>query len=137
MKPCLSYEHFEILARILEETSENPADEDGWTPLHLAAYRGQVDLCQKKIEEINYTHRPSNNDIWSPLQWTCLKGHIEVVNLILDKTTIPVNGFWIDKELNTILHFRAIKKIEKDCGCPGTRALIIAHHGDQWGVFLR
>ena len=105
MKPCLSYEHFEILARILEETSENPADEDGWTPLHLAAYRGQVDLCQKIIEEINYTHRPSNNDIWSPLQWACLKGHIEVVNLILDKTTIPVNGFWIDKELNTILHF--------------------------------
>ena len=26
-----------------------------------------------------------------------------------------------------------VKKIEKGCGCPGTRALIIAHHGDNGG----
>ena len=66
MKSCLSYEHFEIVALIMKETSKinfkNPEDKDGWTPLHLAAYRGQVDLCQKIIEETNYSHRPSNND---------------------------------------------------------------------------
>ena len=64
MQNCLSYEHSQIVTHILEETIEkdfkNPADKLGLTPLHLAAYRGQVDLCRKIIEAINYIHPPSN-----------------------------------------------------------------------------
>ena len=107
MKSHLSYEHSEIVEMILEKISKiyskNPADNEGWTPLHLAAYRGQVDICQKIIEKSKYTHMPSTNEISSPLQWACLKGHVEVVNLILDKTN-QVNPK-IDRDQNTILHF--------------------------------
>ena len=104
IKSHLSYEHSEIVEMILKKIcSKNRTDNMGWTPLHLACYRGQVDICQKIIENIKYSHLPSTNEIWSPLQWACLKGHNAVVKLILDKTN-EVNPK-LDVNQNTILHF--------------------------------
>ena len=45
---------------------KNPPDEDGWTPLHIAAKLGHVDVCKliaKNVEDLDL----KNNDGDTPL----------------------------------------------------------------------
>ena len=92
MRASLKTGHLEICKIILGEIdTKNPADNEGWTPLHLAAFNGHLDLCQTIIEQIDYNHLANNDkteEKWTPLHWAVHKGHVDVCRLIITKANI-------------------------------------------------
>ena len=106
MRASLKTGHVEICKLVLGKIDDkNPADNKGWTPLHLAAFNGHLDLCQTIIEQIDYNHLANNDkteEEWTPLHWAVHKGHVDVCRLIINKANImnPIfeNG-------NTLLEF--------------------------------
>merc|ERR1712008_335545 len=78
---------------------------EGWTPLHLAAFNGHLDLCQAIIEQIDYNHLADNDkseEEWTPLHWAVHKGHVDVCRLIITKANIMNPTF---ENGNTLLEF--------------------------------
>lgn len=52
-----------------------------WTPLHITAERGHLELCKYVIERTDKSS--SNYDIATPLHFAAEHGHIEVCHLLL------------------------------------------------------
>jgi len=44
----------------------------GWTPLHLAAYSGNLDLVKYLIDDKKADFNVKANDGWTPLHWLFL-----------------------------------------------------------------
>jgi len=110
MRYTLKTDHLAICKIILDKIdTKNPADDEGWTPLHLAAIRGHLDLCQMIIEKIDYNNLANNDKAfvkfysvkWTPLHWAIHRGHVEVCRLILSKTNNKNPKF---DDGNTLLH---------------------------------
>ena len=110
MRYTLKADHLEICKIILDKIdTKNPADDEGWTPLHLAAIRGHLDLCQIILERIDYNHLANNDKTfvkwqpvkWTPLHWAIQRGHVDVCRLILSKTNNMNPKF---EHGNTLLH---------------------------------
>ena len=66
------------------EAINSPSDDQGMTPLHIAAQNGQVKLCQWIIEEINDKNPATDNGV-TPLGIAAKSGHLEVCQLIIEK----------------------------------------------------
>jgi ankyrin repeat protein len=89
----------EILVRYLEEV--NMVDDAGYTPLHLAASKGNLKavqlLCAHKNSKIHLKTYPQ----WTtPWQMALMQGHYNVVRYLLQHTPILV-------DVNTLLRGRA------------------------------
>ena len=52
-----------------------------WTPLHITAEQGRLELCRYVIERTEKSS--SNYDIATPLHFAAEHGHIEVCRLLL------------------------------------------------------
>ena len=70
-------------------------DDQGWTPLHLAAHNGHLAVCDFILQnamDIN----PKDSEGWTPLHSAAQKGHMEVYNFLLgkieDKNPIDSHG---------------------------------------------
>ena len=63
----------------------NPANSFGDTPLHYAADRGRLDICQLLVENVQ-DRNPANNKGQTPLELAKTKGHDNVVQLLTAKT---------------------------------------------------
>ena len=50
-------------------------DNDGWTPLHLLAWKGKIEVLSHKDCSII-----KDNSGWTPLHWLAEKGKIEVLS---------------------------------------------------------
>jgi ankyrin repeat protein len=61
----------------------NTKDDDGWTPLHWAAYRGHVDVVRVLLER-GADPNAKNNKGSTPLHWAAYRGHVEILELMLE-----------------------------------------------------
>ena len=94
-----------------------PNAQTEWTPIHIIASIGRLDLCQSIFEKVLEKNPPSNYGI-TPLHMAAAKGHLDVYNLIMgcvnDKNPL-------DNEGETPLHIAAYEGHFEVC------KLIIAH----------
>ena len=138
MRSSLKTDHLEICKLILGKIDiKNPADNEGWTPLHLAAFNGHLDFCQMIIEQIDYNHLTNNDkteEEWTPLHWAVHKGHEDVCRLIITKANImnPIfeNG-------NTLLEFAVANPTYRYSGFsfnPFPVIVLVRNHATQ--IFL-
>ena len=65
----------------------NPSNEEGETPLHLAAYHGHLAICEVIIQELENVD-PEENDGSTPLHVAAKRGHLEIFKLIFDKIEV-------------------------------------------------
>ena len=56
----------------------------GRTPLQLAAWCGQLDICKIILEHIDDAN-PKDNAGQTPFLWAAEKGHFNVCQLIIEK----------------------------------------------------
>eukprot|EP01099_Mayorella_cantabrigiensis_P005712 TRINITY_DN4633_c0_g1_i2.p1 TRINITY_DN4633_c0_g1~~TRINITY_DN4633_c0_g1_i2.p1 ORF type:complete len:248 (-),score=67.39 TRINITY_DN4633_c0_g1_i2:209-952(-) len=81
---CCKRGHFDLCQKILNETNSegvNKQDSYGWTPLHIAADRGYVDIVGLLLRK---GAEPSVHN-WSgtPLHYAVENGHYKVIDLLL------------------------------------------------------
>ena len=60
---------------------KNPADNNGWTPLHSAAMFGNFDLCRIILMNVDEKNPPNNMDM-TPKCIAQKKGHLNIVDLV-------------------------------------------------------
>jgi hypothetical protein len=90
-------DHQKTVVKFIQEYAKdnNPADEDGKTPLHTAAQNGDM-LSILLILQISQYKNPENKDGQTPLHWAAKHGHLEVTRLLLqhcqDKNPKDKNG---------------------------------------------
>ena len=58
---------------------KNPADDEGWTPLHIASIEGYLDMV-KYISQDLEDENPADNEGDTPLDIAAQKGYLEVFN---------------------------------------------------------
>lgn len=56
---------------------------DGITPLHTAAFNGDLETVKKLIKEKSFDVNATDHYRWTPLHDAVLNGHIEIVKLLL------------------------------------------------------
>jgi len=61
-------------------TDKNPSDDDGDTPLHIAAENGHFKICQLIIENVT-DKNPSNRSGKTPLEIATKKGYSNIIQL--------------------------------------------------------
>ena len=71
MKDLYSY-HFIFIDKI--DKYANPKDKSGETPLHWAAWNGNIYICQMIIENV-VDKNPKDNGGYTPLHIAAEKGH--------------------------------------------------------------
>ena len=63
-------------------------DNDDWTPLHCAAYQGQMAMIESLMSSNSNVNR-SNLKGFTPLFYAAQQGHVEAVKLLLDSGADP------------------------------------------------
>ena len=71
--------------RLLNEGADvNAKDEDGWTPLHWAAYYGHLNVVKLLVDrgaDVNAKSKAGE----TPLHWAAANGHLDVVEFLVDR----------------------------------------------------
>ena len=62
---------------------KNPAENDGFTPLYVAAQNGHFQICKLIIDYVE-DKNPANNLGYTPLYAAGLNGHFDVCKLIIE-----------------------------------------------------
>ena len=62
----------------------NATEEDGWTPLHRAAYEGHQEVAKYLIKQGAAVEAKANSG-WTPLHWAAQEGHREVVEYLIEQ----------------------------------------------------
>ena len=65
---------------------KNPGDNDGWTPLHSAAKKGNCEFIIERLQDKN----PPNHNGYKPLQTAAINGHFNVCKLMCKTVSIVV-----------------------------------------------
>jgi len=83
-----------------------------WSPSHIAAYNGCVELYQYVSEKSGYKNHPSKENGLTPLHTAARKGHLEICKYIISNVRIknPADNFGF-----TPLHDAAIKGHSEVC----------------------
>ena len=66
---------------------------NGFTPLHLAARYGYLNVCRLIIEKVE-DKNPADSNGWTPLHWAAMTGQLDVCRLIINNVDNkhPVNN---------------------------------------------
>ena len=77
----------------------NPKNEEGVTPLHLAAAEGHLEICKKMLtviepenEECNDELNPKDKDGSTPLHYSASNGQLSICRLLLHNLLVRVLG---------------------------------------------
>ena len=62
---------------------KNPARNDGYTPLHVAAKNGHLEICNLIIDSVNDKNPPTNRGV-TPLCIAATNGHLEICKLLFE-----------------------------------------------------
>ena len=71
-------------APIILDQYKNPVDENGNTPLHLAAENGHYNICKGILDEVCHKN-PKNLSENTPLHMAQKAGHHEICDMIRNK----------------------------------------------------
>ena len=81
---------------------KNPEDNNGITPLHIAAAKGHVDVYKQIIQCIDVINPRDSNNGWTPLHFASYHGHLELCEFIIEKVD-DLNPY--DNEGKTPIYF--------------------------------
>lgn len=70
-------------ARMADHAAHTEDTGDGITPLHTAAFNGDLETVKKILEEKSIDVNATDKYRWTPLHDAVLNGHIEIVKLLL------------------------------------------------------
>ena len=70
--------------------NKNPADNEGYTPLHIAAQQGHLNVCKLIIENV-IVKNPSSDKGETPLSLATQYSHEKVCKLFTKRKTLDVN----------------------------------------------
>jgi len=78
-------EHIEIVKLLLNENrvDVNKANEDGYTPFHIACEYGHIEILKLLLNDKRIDINKARNDGETPLFFACLSGNIKIVELLL------------------------------------------------------
>ena len=88
---------------------KNPVNILGYTPLHIAAYNGQLEVCKLILENIEDKNPVSNGGL-APIHFAAQRGHLEILRLFLDNgmdRRLIANGFTPIERAASYGHFRS------------------------------
>ncbi|CAG9783326.1 unnamed protein product [Diatraea saccharalis] len=78
---------------------------EGMTVLHMAAMRGDTDVCDLLLNEGRANVDPRDHGGWTPLVWAAEHKHVRTVRLLLSK---GANALAKDLEGNGAIHWCAL-----------------------------
>ena len=55
------------------------------TPLHYAAYSGDVDMARELLKHGRYDVNCRDKHWWTPLHWACESGHVDMVRMLISE----------------------------------------------------
>ena len=108
--------------------NKNPEDNSGWTPLHVAAQKGHLQVCMLIMDNLD-NKNPGDDEGWTPLHWAAQNNHLKIFISIMDniavnknpgdhenwsplhigilerKLTQAKNQMWIPKKVRAIWHW--------------------------------
>jgi len=70
----------------------NAADNEGWTPLHWAAFKGHKACVDRLLKAPGVQVNAATKNGWTPLHWAADKGHEACVARLLDAPEVNVNA---------------------------------------------
>ena len=62
--------------------NKNPCDNNGNTPLYMAARSGHLEVCTQLMENL-HDNNPKNYNGWTPLHSAAWAGHLDVCELLI------------------------------------------------------
>ena len=68
------------------DNNKNPRSDGGYTPLHIAASNGHLEICQIILEEVDDKNPVTDNGL-TPLYLAANNGHLEVFKFIFKIVT--------------------------------------------------
>ena len=80
-----AYKYLMSISRIKNPGSHNPGTGKGQTPLHVAADRGQLEICKLVINNVEDKNPPNLKEGATPLHLAATQGHVEICKFILNK----------------------------------------------------
>ena len=80
-----------IINQVFYKEDKNPSHNLELTPLHNAAFKGHLDICELFLEHMDSENPMDNNGI-TPLHRAAKNGWYEKVKLILDNLAIGENN---------------------------------------------
>jgi len=72
----------EVSRLLVNGANPDCVDEEGNTPLHVASYKGHVEIAQLLLDN-NASVDAENIDRWTPLHSACFRGYLELVRVLL------------------------------------------------------
>ncbi|KAJ7829777.1 ankyrin repeat-containing domain protein [Mycena olivaceomarginata] len=102
----------------MEDDNLSLGDEEGWTPLHWACFRGSTVVCKLFLERGAALDIRDSHD-WTPLFWASFNGDIEAVASLLDCGA--------DHLVRDIYSWTALQWAVS-CGQRSTIELLLNHH---------
>ena len=61
------------------------------TPLHNAAWSGDVDKVRELLEHAKYDVNCTDSNGWTPLHYACHKGHFDIVKMLISEFNSDIN----------------------------------------------
>ena len=81
--------HIEVV-KFLASVVKNPnttADQDGFTPMHMATRRGCIEIIKSLAEKVIYPN-PPDKDGETPIDIATEEGHTEIVKILESKLEV-------------------------------------------------
>ena len=94
----------------------------GYTPLHLAAYSGHIEIARLLLQNGAEVNVMRNNYGITPLHWAALNGHVDILHLLVE------NG--VDLEAQSSCGSRALHFAADEGHLPFIQELISRYHVD-------
>lgn len=83
---AMEVENYEIIETLLDfDANVESQDEDGWRPIHFAAFRGRTTLARRLLN-MGCESEPLTNEGATPLFLALSENHIKVINLLWTRT---------------------------------------------------